>query len=418
MKIKLLSIFMLASGLRLAALLHAADASVPRSDINPALLYWQAFAVMPELENDDLKHLFEEDWRAKPMDERAGELAARFNSAFKLMRAAAASKAPCDWGVDMTPGPETLLPHLAKAKRAAQAAVLRARWFSQNGQHPAAMEDLSAAFVLGRQISKDGVLISALVQIAIENIVTGHIAQQWADYSHAQISHLLASMDSAPPRMTIAAAMTGERTSFYDWLVREMHAIQAKHPGDEKAALNAITAKINSMASESPDQPSDLGTRAVKAAGDTFAGLLKYVQQLEPLYREIERVMALPYADFQPAAAKLEQQVHSHKNLLVQSFFPALLNPRLKEFRCHSRMEMLRAALEYRKDPANGLSRVQDPFGSGPFVMTRFALDGVDRGFKLQSALKMPEFLEVLIFAEKAGPPFFIDGPKAGQKVR
>jgi len=41
----------------------------------------------------------------------------------------------------------------------------------------------------------------------------------------------------------------------------------------------------------------------------------------------------------------------------------------------------------------------------------------VDRGFKLKSQLKAPEFDEVEIFAETPGPAFYIDGPKAGQKI-
>src|SRR5689334_14898530 len=109
-----------------------------RTDINPALLYWQAFAVMPDLAADDQKHLFESEWRNRPMDERAGKLVLRYDATFRVLRQAAVSKVPCDWGVDMSEGPYALLPQLAKAKRCAQAAALRARWFVQNHNQEAA----------------------------------------------------------------------------------------------------------------------------------------------------------------------------------------------------------------------------------------------------------------------------------------
>jgi hypothetical protein len=42
----------------------------------------------------------------------------------------------------------------------------------------------------------------------------------------------------------------------------------------------------------------------------------------------------------------------------------------------------------------------------------------VDRGFELKSALYPGSFQQVLIFVEKEGPPFLVDGPRAGQAKR
>src|SRR5262245_42749116 len=192
-----------------------------RDDINPALLYWQAFAVLPDLTPDDQKYLFETDWRTRPMDERVGELVLRFDQTFKLLRQAGASKVPCDWGIDFGPGPEVALPYLGKAKRSAQAAVLRARWFVRKGEQGAAREDLIAAFVLGRNVARDGVLISCLVQIAMECIVTGFVVQQWPELQSETIQGVIAGIDSAPPRVTIAMCMRAERVAFYEWLLRK-----------------------------------------------------------------------------------------------------------------------------------------------------------------------------------------------------
>lgn len=388
-----------------------------RTDINPALLYWQAFAVMPDLPDPDQKYLFETDWRTRPMDERAGQLAAKYDSTFRLLRQAVVAKVPCDWGIDMTQGPYALLPHLAKAKRCAQAATLRGRWAVQNNRQEAAREDLAAAFVMGRNLARDQVLISALVQIAIESILTGHVTQQWAVLRTETIGALLNDFDHAPARRTMAECMRTEKAALYEWLLHKVESIRAEYPNNEQAALTVIASMLSDIASEDSQKRSTLGADVLEATGHSVARLVASVQELAPFYDELEKVMALPYAEFQPALDNVNSRVAAHPNLILHEFFPAVLKVRLKEFRVIARFALLRAAYQRRLDPVGGLARVTDPFGSGPFEYSRFKLEGVDRGFKLQSELRVPDFNEVLIFAETPGPAFYIDGPPAGQKI-
>ena len=54
-----------------------------------------------------------------------------------------------------------MLPYLARAKAVCQAAQLRAVWDLQHGRQEDARDDLLAAFVLGRNVASDGILISA-----------------------------------------------------------------------------------------------------------------------------------------------------------------------------------------------------------------------------------------------------------------
>ena len=151
-----------------------------RTDINPALLYFQAYQNMPQLSEEDSKHLFENwtggAWPDK-LDDRALDLLKKYDNSFYGVRRARFAKVPCDWGYDLTPGPEALLPGLAPAKRLSQVARFRAMAAIDANQFEAAREDLVAAFVLGRNLSRDGILISALVQIAIENILTSVVME-------------------------------------------------------------------------------------------------------------------------------------------------------------------------------------------------------------------------------------------------
>ena len=82
-----------------------------------------------------------------------------------------------------------------------------------------------------------------------------------------------------------------------------------------------------------------------------------------------------------------------------------------------AQLAMLRAAVEYKLHGEPGLKGVSDPFGQGPFAFKRFVFEGVDRGFELKSACNSRGFEEVLIFVEKDGPPFQVNGKNAGQAV-
>src|SRR5438445_311638 len=96
-----------------------------RTNINPALQYYQAFLMAPDLEPADRDYLYL-DWRGKKLPERFGELMAKYDNEFRLVRQAAHAGVPCDWGIDMSSGPQTLLPQLARGKAVVQAARLRA----------------------------------------------------------------------------------------------------------------------------------------------------------------------------------------------------------------------------------------------------------------------------------------------------
>ena len=78
---------------------------------------------------------------------------------------------------------------------------------------------------------------------------------------------------------------------------------------------------------------------------------------------------------------------------------------------------MVHAAVEYKLQGEAGLKSVTDPFGQGPFELQRFVFAGADRGFELRSGYDGRGFPEVLIFVEKEGPAFQVNGKNAGQAV-
>ena len=60
-----------------------------RTDINPAMQYYQAFLVAPDLPQADRDYLFAKEWRWQKLPERFGELVGRYDNQLKLVRQAA-----------------------------------------------------------------------------------------------------------------------------------------------------------------------------------------------------------------------------------------------------------------------------------------------------------------------------------------
>jgi len=389
-----------------------------RTDINPALRYYQAYLKTPQLGSADHDYLFVPEWRGKKLDERFGSLIGTYGGQFKFLRAAAHATVPCDWGIDMSEGPYTLMLGLAPAKAAAQTARLRVMWHLQNGRQADAGDDLLAAFVLGRNLTRDGTTISALVQFAIENIIGSIIAENFFQWQPDTLRQIADGLDASPARGTIAQSLAVEKTSFCDWLLRKIRQLQQENPGNDAKVLEKVR-EVFDLAAGSTEEGEDKGfpDRVLAAAGGKVDRLLALVQEMAPLYDKAAALEALPPAEFEPQIKQFMTFISTHPNPLVRKFFPFLEPCRTKEFAAQAKLAMVRAGIEYKLRGNAGLQSVTDPFGNGPFSLRRFVLDGQDRGFELKSDYHGRGFDEVLIFVEKDGPPFKTDWKDAGQPV-
>ena len=123
---------------------------------NAALVYWQAFAALPFLSN--------EQWLAQskiltapnnaPLDKQVEAMVQQAQPALEQLRRAATFDR-VDWATQRQAGPETQMPHLSKAARLTDYAVLRARYEFAHGQAAEAVADLIATLRLARQVSAD-----------------------------------------------------------------------------------------------------------------------------------------------------------------------------------------------------------------------------------------------------------------------
>jgi hypothetical protein len=389
-----------------------------RTDINPALLYYQAFLAAPDpMSSADMDYLYSPAARTQPLPERFGKLFAGYDNQFKLVRQAAQAKVPCDWGIDMSPGPHTLLLPLARAKAVMQAARFRVMWELQQGQQAEARDDLLAAMALGRNLSGDGTLISVLVQIAMEAIASSTVAENFARFSPDTLQQFIQGLDALPARGTVAASMTTEKLFFHDWLVRKVIEIKAESGSDETKAMAGIHKLVVGVegGDEADKGRSDVWTRVLTGSGGTSDGFLNLLNRQSQMKDRFAAIASLPYAEFETQMAAFTNEVG--KTLDPFLFLPALERARAREFRIDATLAMVRAAVEYKLHGDTGLQAVNDPCGQGPFGFERFFFKGVDRGFKLTSAFNMGGTKAVLIFVEGDGPAFRVDGTHVGEPL-
>jgi len=386
-----------------------------RTDINPALKYYLAFTMAPDLPPADRDFLFNTDWRGQKLPDRFGELVGRYDQEFVMVREAAQATVPCDWGIDWSKGPGTLLPHLARAKAVAVAARLRAMWDLQQGKQAEARDDLLAAFVMGRNTSRDGSLISVLVQIAMENIVCSTVAENYYRFSPETLKQLADGMDGAPARGTMAAAMAFEKSCFHGWLLNRILQMQKENPGDDAKVMEMVRQVFDYEGGDSGQKEPSPWPKILAASGGTSEGVIKLLRDMETYYDRITAIMSVPVSNYEDQIKQFDAEVQSSPNPLVSLLLPALEKARAKEFVIQANLAMVRAAVEYKLQGDAGLQSVTDPCGAGPFALERFVFEGVDRGFELKSAYAGPGYSKVMIFVEKEGPPFNVTGMKVGQ---
>lgn len=383
-----------------------------RTNINPALLYWQASVLLPNLSPADSYHFQTNYWRAMPLDDRIREILERYNSVFAHLHRAAEQKEPCDWGHDLSQGPTLLLPGLSKAKFMAQLAQLRFRWHLESGRPLEASREWGSTLHLARQLSTDGILISMLVQYAIENMLISTVAENWFRLDQGTLDRIEASIQSAPPPGRFVRCVETERTSFRDWLVTQIQNFRASSP-DDTAALTKLGECLHQLDDTDPES----GRRIIQAFGGTSAGVLQGLKDLDPAYDRIIALGGLPFSDYVKSAETFWAEVDRSTNRFAPMFLKPLSQSKLKEFKADTRMAILRAAIAFRRNGEAGLRSITDPLTGGTFELRRSVFEGVDRGFQIRSRADHESILPWQTFLESDGPAFYLDGPNAGKAV-
>lgn len=338
-------------------------------DNNAALSYWQAFALLPPI-NDKTREQMASIMRGdSAVDDNIRKLvAASDNSLFFLHRGA--SIGSCGWGLAFETGPYAYLPHLGKARELSRIALIRARIRFEAGQMEEGMNDTIAAIQLGRHAGQDGVivLINILVGMAIESEAIETIVDSLQHLNQQQRNEFEQRINQFQPAFDMKVALQGERDVFLGWLIREIESDRSRDRIRELASDSAEPKTIARVKLASPEQ------------------MLDWAKEMGVLYDAVIAAMSEPDETIAAAEnldAQITQEVAS--NPLCEMFLPAFGPARLAGKRFVTKRAQLTAAFALFESGPSALDRaaLRDPFGDGPFQLKR-----LDDGAELISDLK------------------------------
>ncbi len=149
----------------MVSLLAPRARALPPDPDNAALLYYQAFLSLAELD-DDARKLMGDVARGKVApDDQVREYIQQCHGAIEFAEAAA--EAPtCDWGIRFSQGFDALMPQLAQIRFLAFVLVADARIRAVDGDYRGALERCLMTRMLARHVGDD-TLVSCLVSLAV-----------------------------------------------------------------------------------------------------------------------------------------------------------------------------------------------------------------------------------------------------------
>jgi hypothetical protein len=361
--------------------------AVFRQDINPALLYWQAFDQRVDLPADARKGMFAEP-PTLSLAEAEGYLA-RYDLMFERLRRAARMRVPCDWGSDPADGPEAYIPNLVTLRRTAQLVPVRVHYALEAGREQMAVDDAMAGLVLGRHTSQGQTLVTTMIGVAIESLMLKTVADHFQQLGPDALISLRSQLDSAPPRATVKQAMAKEKTLVAEWMITRLGNLRAKHGPDEAKALAEFGVTMDRIGNlDFSGGPGQAG----RSLDQTMASL----QALRPVYEWVQQVVSAAPDQLRPEHEAFEQKVASLKNPLIEQLVPNTLKARQNELHLIAHLAMVRAAIALRVGGEAAFRQIRDPFGDGPFMLRRLGPDDGD-AFELDSRLREFDEREVAL---------------------
>jgi hypothetical protein len=397
----MLSLVVAAGAAAAVSAVEAVDASgglgsvALRQDINPALLYWQAFDQRVEIPADVRKEMFAEPPTMALAEAEA--YFARYDLVFERLRRAARMRVPCDWGSDPADGPEAYIPNLVTLRRTAQLVPVRVHYALEAGRDQLAVDDAMAGLVLGRHTSQSLTLVTTMIGLSIESLALKTVADHFQQLGPAALNSLRAQLDSAPARATVKQAMAKEKTLVLEWMITRLGNLRAKPGSDDVKALAEFRETMERMGNLAD-------SAGLGQAGQSLDQMIASLQAMRPVYDWVQQVVSAPPDRLKPEHEGFQQKVELLKNPLVEPLVPNILKARQSELRLIAHLAMVRAAIALRVGGDEAFRQIHDPFGNRPFTLRRLGPDD-NAAFELHSLLHE--------FDEREVAMKFTGGPKA-----
>jgi hypothetical protein len=355
-------------GLTAAAPAPAQPPGQPDLAANAALKYWQGFAQLPALDEQQRKQLG--DWE-KLSPDAAHRLLSATGVEKSLQYLHRGARLPrCDWSLDYEDGIGLLLPQLDRSRTLALLACLRARQAFADGRPSEGLDDVLAAMTLGRHVAVDPIMISLLVGYAIDQQAVNALAPVLPKLDAAALRRLGEGLDGLPSAATIEQTLIFEQRCFSGWAIRWLKDLERSGAGD-------LRAKVRTLLSDDSED-----SKAILRLVDDGSArrLIQALEALGPFYEEQRRLAGLRRDQF--LAQWPDAQRRQSANPVARAILPALEKVVDARDRARARLALLKAAIAVVRDGQGALAQHPDPFGSGPFEYK-----ALPRGFELRSKL-------------------------------
>ncbi len=140
----------------------------PPDPDNAALLYYQGFLTLAELNEESRDHIRDVARGEAAPDDKVREDISKCNGAIQFAEAAAQVLA-CNWGIRFSQGFEALMPQMAQARFLTYVIIADARIHASDGDYKGALEQCLMTGSLARHVGDD-TLISYLVSLAVRDL--------------------------------------------------------------------------------------------------------------------------------------------------------------------------------------------------------------------------------------------------------
>ena len=182
-----------------------------------------------------------------------------------------------------------LLPHLGKGRELSRAALLRAKLRLQTGDVAGAVDDITVALIMARHLGSSPVLVSLLVDDAIEREATELLAEHFAALDGAALDRLANSLTALPATPSLADCLAAEGRALAGWFEQKVQAKDEKLK-DPKAGGQILEAIGRDAAVDWPVNE-EWAKRMQPATGSlTVANLRASIARLKKDYAECAQI--------------------------------------------------------------------------------------------------------------------------------
>ena len=379
----------------------------PRTNINPGLLYWQAFGAMPKLAETDRKKLDEftdqltswsrgssVSWDVQlPPD--ADFLVKRYDRSLRLLHQATLSTTPCDWGADLADGPEMLVPDTRGLRELTKVSLLKAAVQLQAGSFDESVDTLLSCVTLARQFAKDGTLVSVMLQQGVEGQFVDYVGAELGRYPSSSIGRLQQGLTRLPPRVPVLLGVESER-NFQRWMLGQVGRQVEHWPGNSGKAYSASRDIVIDLFGGDSPHDKDAVTALDTASGSHVEGLRGLLHELGSFYDEAQTLAVAGPDSISQAAPALEQHVETSTNPIARMVIANFGRARIRELSNLSRWAMMEASVAEVSGGNAALLAIGDPLSKEPFQVTTLEQGVVELHSRTNLRADMNPVLRVL----------------------